>query len=311
MQTSETIFDRYHPAVALLYCGVVLVFSMAAMQPVYLLLTFFGLFVFDAVLRGAKAPLRNLMWQAPLVLILAVANPLFVSVGSTELFRIGLHAVYLEALVYGLCQGLMLVNALLAFSIAARVVTSDKVLCVLGNAVPTIALMISMTMRLVPQFVRRGKSISSTQKACTSASHSARAACTAVPSPEKPAQKRLYRAPKTGRKAFFANKLRLSTVLMSWGMEDSLETADAMRARGWGVAGKRTTYQRYRFRRADALAAAFIALIALAAAASAYVACAQFSFYPRISGIAPWFSYLPYLVLLALPTVLELKERRS
>ena len=311
MQSRETIFDRYHPAVALLYCGVVLVFSMAAMQPVYLVLAFVGLFAFDAVLRGAKAPLHNLIWQAPLVLILAVANPLFVSVGSTELFRIGLHAVYLEALVYGLCQGLMLVNALLAFSIAARVVTSDKVLCVLGNAVPTIALMISMTMRLVPQFVCRGKSISSTQKACTSAAHAARAACTSAPSPEKPAQKRLPRASKASRKAFFANKLRLSTVLMSWGMEDSLETADAMRARGWGVAGKRTTYQRYRFRRTDALAIAFIALIALAAAVSAYAACAQFSFYPRISGIAPWFSYLPYLVLLALPTVLELKERRS
>lgn len=315
MQSRETIFDRYHPAVALLYCGVVLVFSMAAMQPMYLMLTFLGLFTFDAVLRGAKAPLRNLIWQAPLVLVLAVANPLFVSVGSTELFRIGLHAVYLEALVYGLCQGLMLVNALLTFSIAARVVTSDKVLCVLGNAVPTIALMISMTMRLVPQFVRRGKSISSTQKACTAATHDARAVCTVACAATVPSGKqvpnRLSRAPKTNRKAFFASKLRLSTVLMSWGMEDSLETADAMRARGWGVAGKRTTYQRYRFRCTDALAAAFIALIALAAAASAYAACAQFSFYPRISGIAPWFSYLPYVVLLALPTVFEVKERRS
>ena len=106
-----------------------------------------------------------MLWQAPLVLILAIANPLFVSAGSTELFRIGLHAVYLEALCYGLCQGLMLVNVLLAFSIAARVVSSDKVLCVLGNATPTLAFMISITMRLVPQFVRRGKAIADTQKA--------------------------------------------------------------------------------------------------------------------------------------------------
>lgn len=166
MQTNDTIFDRYHPAVALIYCGVLLAFSMAAMHPVYLLATFAGLVAYNAVLRGAKAALSGMLWQAPLVLILAIANPLFVSAGSTELFRIGLHAVYLEALCYGLCQGLMLVNVLLAFSIAARVVSSDKVLCVLGNATPTLALMISMAMRLVPQFVRRGEAIADTQKAC-------------------------------------------------------------------------------------------------------------------------------------------------
>lgn len=136
MQTNDTIFDRYHPAVALVYCGVLLAFSMAAMHPVYLLTTFVGLAVYKTVLCGAKAALSGILWQAPLILILAIANPLFASAGSTELFRIGLHAVYLEALCYGLCQGLMLVNVLLAFSIAAHVVSSDKVLCVLGNATP-------------------------------------------------------------------------------------------------------------------------------------------------------------------------------
>ncbi len=210
MQTNGTIFDRYHPAVALIYCGVLLAFSMAAMHPVYLLATFAGLVAYNAVLRGAKSALSGMLWQAPLVLILAIANPLFVSAGSTELFRIGLHAVYLEALCYGLCQGLMLVNVLLAFSIAARVVSSDKVLCVLGNATPTLALMISMTMRLVPQFVRRGKAIADTQKACT-----------------------------------------------------------------------------------------------------AVAACGEFKFYPRIAGFAPRFSYIPYVLLVALPTILEAKDRRT
>lgn len=183
---------------------------MAAMHPVYLLATFAGLVAYNAVLRGAKSVLSGMLWQAPLVLILAIANPLFDSAGSTELFRIGLHAVYLEALCYGLCQGLMLVNVLLAFSIAARVVSSDKVLCVLGNATPTLALMISITMRLVPQFVRRGKAIADTQKACTAAA-----------------------------------------------------------------------------------------------------ACGEFKFYPRIAGFAPWFSYIPYVLLVALPTILEAKERRT
>ena len=251
-----------------------------------------------------------MLWQAPLVLILAIANPLFVSAGSTELFRIGLHAVYLEALCYGLCQGLMLVNVLLAFSIAARVVSSDKVLCVLGNATPTLALMISITMRLVPQFVRRGKAIADTQKACTAAA-SARCACTSSASScstdARPDANDASRSAKP-RRAALANSLRLSTVLMSCGMEDSLETADAMRARGWGAATKRTTYQRYRFQKADAFACAFIAVLTVAAAVAA---CGEFKFYPRIDGLAPWFSYIPYVLLVALPTILEVEERRT
>lgn len=95
MQTNDTIFDRYHPAVALIYCGVLLAFSMAAMHPVYLLATFAGLVAYNAVLRGAKAALSGMLWQAPLVLILAIANPLFVSADSTELFRIGTKRMHL------------------------------------------------------------------------------------------------------------------------------------------------------------------------------------------------------------------------
>lgn len=395
MQASHTIFDRYHPAVALAYCGVLLVFSMAVMQPAYLLLTFCGLFALEASLCGAKVSLRNLAWQAPLVMVLAIANPLFVSAGSTELFRIGMHAFYLESLVYGACQGLMLANVLLAFSVASHIVTSDKVLCTLGNLTPTLALMMSMTMRLVPQFARRGKDILATQKVCTSIENAAldtaaaRSACTAaaphmpsinaaqteesqlachsqaassrsisfaqdeVPCNASRAQTgnsnakscpqecfaescdrpgKSQEAPRTAsaaspsesRKAPFVtrrlrpsrrqtvrNYFRLSTVLMGWGMEDSLETADAMRARGWGAAKKRTSYQRYRFRRQDALACIVLAAFALSAAASAFAACQQFTFYPRIGGVAPWFSYAPYALLVLLPAVAQLKESKA
>ncbi len=328
MESRASIFDLFHPAVALVYCGVALVFSMAVMQPVYLLLTFVGQLAFACVLRGLPA-LRGLLWQAPLIGVLAVANPLFVSVGSTELFRIGLHAVYAEALVFGLCQGLMLVNVLLTFSNAAHVISSDKVMAVLGNVAPTVSLMVSMTMRLVPQFARRGKVISAAQSACTAATLRTAPRVTAElvqasassPSPAAYASSLSASSPSTpafdsrARKRSFAdraaNRLRLTTVLMGWGLEDSLETADAMRSRGWGAVRKRTSYQRYRFRRTDALACAVVAVLSLSAALAAVAALHAFAFYPRIAGIAPWFSYLPYAAFLALPLVVEVKERLS
>lgn len=52
-------------------------------------------------------------------------------------------------------------------------------------------------------------------------------------------------------------------------------------------------------------------MLTVAAAASAAAACGEFKFYPRIAGFAPWFSYIPYVLLVALPTILEAKERRT
>ena len=81
---------------------------------------------------------------------------------------------------------------------------------------------------------------------------------------------------------------------MGWSMEDSLETASAMKARGWGAAARRTTYARHRFRRLDAAALAVGGALALLAAVAAWAACGQFRFYPVIDGLAPWWNYLPY-----------------
>ena len=289
---ASSVFDRFHPAVALGYFAVLLVFSMATMQPVYLLITFAGAFALSCALAGPRQAVRSLGWQLPLIAVLALANPLFVSAGSTELFRFalpggGVRAVYLEALAYGACAGLMLAGVLLVFGNAARVLSSDKVLGLLGNAAPTVALMVSMTARLVPQYVRRGRAIGDAQAACTAA-----------------------RQPGAVRwRDRVREKGRITSVLMGWGMEDSLETADAMRARGWGGAVRRTTYARRRFRAFDAAVLAAVGALALAAAAAAIAACAQFAFYPRITGFAPWWSYLPYAVLAFAPAVFELKER--
>lgn len=87
-----------------------------------------------------------------MILIIAVLNPLFSASGSTEVFRIGMRAVYLESMVYGLCMGGLFVASVLWFKAAASMLEYDKVLTLLGNAAPVLALMISMCMRLIPQF---------------------------------------------------------------------------------------------------------------------------------------------------------------
>lgn len=263
-----------------------LVFCMAAMQPVYLVLTLVAAFSYSVYLRGWRAAARSALWQVPLMLIVSVANPLFSAAGSTELFKIGPRAVYAESFFFGACMGVMLVAMMLWLSNASRVMPFDKVVSLLGNAAPSVGLMISMAMRLVPEFVRRGGEIDAVQRACTAGSTEGR----------------------TGAKAQFAQRTRLSTVLMGWAMEDSIITSDAMRARGWGSTAKRSTYERYRFRSRDAVALAVLALFIVINAMLAIIACGQFHFYPTTSTLVFWWGYIPFALFALLPLIAEAIE---
>ncbi len=278
-----TVFDLYHPAVQAAFFAAVILLGMMAFQPVYIVLTCLAGFLYGFLLRGWRATLRSALWQLPLVLIVAVANPLFSASGSTELFRIGLRAVYLESLVYGACMGLMLVSVILWFSNASHVLTSDKIMALFGNVSPTVSLMMSMASRLVPQFVRRGREIDAAQKAMRSA-----------------------RPDSAGSQA--SMRARQVSVLMGWSMEDSLETAEAMRARGWGSGVKRTTYARFRFRARDAVACCVVGALVAANVFLAWVACSQFAFYPTLSELVLWWGYVPYALLLLLPCALQVGE---
>ena len=114
-------------------------------------------------------------------------------------------------------------------------------------------------------------------------------------------------APQTKRQQT-AGRLRIVSVLMGWGMEDGIERSDAMRARGYDCGARRTTYKRYRFGRADASALAAIVVLAAIAGACAAAVCLRFSFYPTLSGWGAWWAYLPYALLMAVPSALRFKE---
>ena len=158
-------FSMSHPAVPALYMVLTLGLTMFSMQPVLIALSLAGGLAYGFATRGTARTLGALRWQLPVILIIAVLNPLFSASGSTELFRIGMRAVYLESMMYGLCMGGLFVASMLWFEAAASMLGYDKVLALLGNAAPVIALMISMCMRLIPQFLRRGRTVLAVQDA--------------------------------------------------------------------------------------------------------------------------------------------------
>lgn len=277
-------FDGLHPVVpAAYFCGVIMV-TMLAFQPVCVGISLAGALACSLAQRGCASTLRGLRWQLPVALLVALANPLFSASGSTLLLRLGPVAVYAESLAYGACMGSVLVAAVLWFEDASRSLTSDKLMALTGGVWPTVTLMASMTARLVPELVRRGREVSGAESACTAARPSTAA----------------------GRAS---SRIRTSGVLMGWSLEDSLVTADSMRARGWGAAERRTSYRLYRF--ADRDSAALVGVVTLVAAAgvAAWIASSGFRFYPVETALSPWWGYAPVAALAFLPSALALGGR--
>lgn len=279
----QNVFQTYHPAVAFVYLACALALTMACMHPVYAALSLAGALACSCVCRGGRATALSLRWVVPLCLIVAVANPLFVASGSTELLRIGGRAIYLEALVYGLCSGAMFAAVFLWFASYAACMNSENSLALFGNVLPKVTLMVSQVLRLVPQFVSRGHAIAAVQD-CASA------------------------AAPTSKKEQARGRMRIVSVLMGWGMEDALERSDAMRARGYDCGAKRTTYARFHFGHADMQACIVIVCFALVSAYVAFRVCSGFAFYPVMSELPFWQVFVPYAIFLSTPVVLWLKD---
>ena len=280
--SGTTIFDSWHPFVPLAFFASVIVLSMAVFQPVFIAISFIGALASSIAIRGWKTTVKSLRWQLPLIVLIVLFNPLFSSLGSTVLFTVGPFTMYAESLVYGICMGVMLVSMLLWFVTASSVLSSSKVMALFGKRIPVLSLMMSMIARLTPLYVRRGREISTVDSACTA----------------------------SGRKkaSVVAQAAKRSTVLMSWSMEDSLETSDAMRARGFGASHTRTSYARYRFRLRDGIVSVVLLVLVVCCAFLAWTAASQYRFYPTMPMLRIWWGYIPYIVLVLIPTFLSIKE---
>ena len=102
---------------------------------------------------------------------------------------------------------------------------------------------------------------------------------------------------------------RESGQLMTWALEDSLERADAMRARGWESGTRRTSYRADILRESDAAKTCGVVVLALLCAFLAVVACGQWSFYPVMPALVCWWGYAPYAALMLLPAAAAVAER--
>lgn len=282
------VFSRLHPAVELLFFVLVLGFPMFYLHPALLAASLPCAVGCVVTLYPARTVRRGAAAFVPVVLLAAVLNPAFNHKGVTILAYLPSgNPLTLESLLYGLAAAVLLAVVLVWSACYAAVMTSDKFLYLFGRVLPALSLVLSMALRFVPRFVRQMGTIRTAQRGLGGTER--------------------------GLRSRLRARVAALSALIGWALEHAVETADAMRARGYGLPG-RTAYALYRLDGRDRAVLVWLAACGLYLACGAAAGALSWRWYPMLGGPAasPLAVSFPlvYLLLCAGPLILERREVR-
>jgi energy-coupling factor transport system permease protein len=213
---------------------------------------------------------RFLLFSLTMVLFYTLCNPLFSSSGSTILWRsgrlpiVGRIRITLEALLYGLTMGGKLITIGSIFYLYNTWMDTDQALSFFSRFADRSALLFTMTVSLFPRLKREALEVGDIMRA--------RGAC----------------IQQVSLLARIKTVYPMWKVLLITALEGSLDMAEAMEARGYGV-GQRTRYQTEIIAPSDtALIGCSLVLLVLGIMSLAYGS-GNMTFYPVIKG-----SYIPW-----------------
>lgn len=281
-------FKTYHPIVNFIYFVFVIGFSMFFMNPLCLAISLIGGLCYSVILGGWQAFRQNIALTLPMLIIAALVNPAFNHEGITILAYLPSgNPLTLESIVYGAAAGMMIAGVICWFSCYNKVMTSDKFIYLFGRIIPSLSLVISMTLRFVPRFAAQLKEVSNAQR-CIGRDVS---------------NGSIIKRAKHG--------LAILSIMVTWALENSVETADSMKARGYGLPN-RTAFSIFAFDRRDRSTLLCIILLGIYILIGGINGGISFRYFPSIKA-APFSLYgaslyASYFALCILPVIIECWE---
>ena len=284
-------FRKYHPLVNFLYFSLVIGFSMVLAHPLAQMISFSCACAYAVQVEGKKAVLFSLKWCLPMMLLTAFMNPAFSHEGVTILVYLPTgNPLTLESILYGLSAGLMLATVMLWFLNFDRVITSDKFIYLFGRIIPALSLVLSMTLRFVPKFKAQMGSVVDAQR-CIGRDIS---------------QGSLWRRTRIA--------VTVLSIMITWSLENAIETADSMKSRGYGLKG-RTAFSIYRLDERDKMAMVFLGFCGTYLLCGSMISAFGFRYFPSIRYVgldAASLSFqFVYFALCIMPVVLCAVEERT
>ena len=283
-------FSACHPAVNFTYFCLILLFSMCWMHPVCLVISLAGAVTDSLSLRGRAAVTSSFGVLLPMVLLAAMINPAFNHEGVTILAYLPSgNPLTLESILYGLASAGMLTAVILWFSCVTSVMTSDKWVYLFGRVIPALSLVLSMTLRFVPKFKQQFQIVREAQRCAGRDTENGSL---------------LHR---------FRNLVTVFSILVTWSLENAIETADSMKSRGYGLSG-RTAFSIYRLDDRDKGLLAWFLFCGLYLCSGWLLGGLDWRYYPLVKGaqLTPLTAsfWLVYLALCLTPVILQRREAR-
>ena len=283
-------FSTYHPVVNFVFFAEVLGFSMFLLHPVCLVISLLCGAGYALCLNGRKAVGLCLKAVLPMMVFTAILNPIFSHEGITILTYLPSgNPLTLESVLYGLAAAAMLGAVVLWFSCFSAVITSDKFVYLFGRIIPALSLVLSMALRFVPRFGQQLRVVTRAQKC-------------------------IGRDPSRGS---LLHRIKCAgailSVMVTWSLENGIDTADSMKSRGYGLPG-RTAFSIFRFDKRDKQALVLLLALGAAVLAGAVLDSLTWRYFPSVKWSTAPLSLAvlaAYGALCAFPIILNRKEARK
>lgn len=283
-------FGSFHPIVNMLFYCVVLGITMFYNNPVFIIISLICASLYVVIVNREKC-FKIFMGMIGLFICASLINPMFSHRGITVLFYLPTgNAVTLESIIFGLAAAGILVTVMLWFFTFGKVVTSDKIMAVFGKFAPSLSLIFSMVLKFVPNFTRHLKDTGDVNRILANANG------------------------KEDEEISFIEKIKLQinnfSITSTWALENSVDTADSMLSRGYGV-GKRTNYDNYKLTARDVVTIVWITILAACVICGIVMGMTKSYYYPafvirreRYAEIV----YITYAMLCSTPVLINIVE---
>lgn len=281
-------FSTYHPVVNFVFYIIILGISMFFMHPIFIIISGAGALSYVIYLKGKKAIFVVSAIALPTFLLSAILNPLFSHQGVTILFYLKSgNPITLESIIYGIVSGIMIAIVILWFSSFNQVMTSDKFVYLFGKIIPAVSLLLSMILRFVPRFSEQFKKVSYSQK-CIGRDVS---------------DGNIFQKSK--------HSIKVISIMITWALENSVETADSMKSRGYGLRG-RSNFHTYNFELRDIIVCLVMSVCFIWIVIGVITKQIFILYYPmyKVNDLSIYsvISYILYFILCFLPIILNIVE---
>jgi energy-coupling factor transport system permease protein len=275
-------FKRMHPLVSFCYYVGAIALMIILQHPIFLGAAFLIILAINFLEDHLKGVTHWLFFMITSGILIIVLNPIFNERGRHVLFEIFHHRITLEAAVFGIMNALLMIGVMALFVSYNEVMSPNKLLYLFSKLLPQFAVLLMLTLRFIPLMKRRLAEISAVQTSKgLSMVHG----------------KWLDKA-KTG--------ILYVQVLLVYSLEEAIQTADSMKARGYGH-GKLTSYEYFIFKKRDLFALLYLLAVFLLVLIGRMKGYGYLTIYPVMESalISPseFFFLFLYLLFLSFPLV--------